>query len=236
MLLDAYSLKARWAPALICAAPILILFSAFLGDKAPLLTGAPVAVGSIAALVAVELTRTRGRAHEKRLIIKWGGIPTTKALRLKDGRDDVQLKRRRTQLESLTGHVLPSTAMEAEDPSDAAQQYATIVRTAIARLGRDSVGAQRLQKENTSYGFRRNLRALRGLGIAFVVAGLCASIAQAVITQDLSSGLLPGAVQILIGLLWIGVVNDSWVEEQATIYSASFFTALDAHLPSENNS
>jgi hypothetical protein len=236
MLLDAYSLKARWAPALICAAPILILFSAFLGDQSPLLTGAPVAIGSIAALVAVELTRTRGRACEKRLIIKWGGLPTTKALRHMDGPEDRELSHRRTQLELLTGHALPSMAMEKKDPSGADRQYASVVRTAIARMGRESVGAERLQKENTSYGFRRNLRGLRGLGITLVLVGLCTSIAKVVITQDPSSVLLPGTVQIVIGVLWIAVVKDSWVEEQAMIYSSSFFIALDAHLPSENNS
>jgi hypothetical protein len=103
-------------------------------------------------------------------------------------------------------------------------------------MGRESVGAERLQKENTSYGFRRNLRGLRGLGITLVLAGLCASIVKVVVTQDPSSVLLPGTVQIAIGVLWIAIVKDSWVEEQAMIYSASFFTALDAHLPSENNS
>ncbi|MCM6761171.1 hypothetical protein NB037_01950 [Rathayibacter sp. ZW T2_19] len=228
-LFDTYSLKARWLPAVITALPILALALAFVGVNVAVGSFLPAAAFAAISFAAVEYTRTRGQACEKRLVTKWGGMPTTRALRVTSRTGDLALTRRRQQVEALSGHQLPTALDEERDPVSADTRYAQAVKTVIIQLRHDGRGADLLQDENVSYGFRRNLRALRPLGISVLLASIAGCAAGYVILEmDVVALGIVFILELLVGAFWLFVVRDEWVSQQADTYAERMFSVLDA--------
>lgn len=225
---DAYTWKARWMPAFIALVPaFLLIYPSF---ELSAVAGTLVSVTALAAFVAVavEVTRTRGRRLETRLIAAWDGLPTTRGLRKSSG--DVATKQRRKALSAMTGKDLPTRNDEEHSKRDADKRYSEVVRVAIVKIRSDQRGSDLLQPENVSYGFRRNVRALKLPAMVI----LCFTMPLTVVgvlwwSASLIEALFSFAVQAGLAVFWLFVVHDEWVREQADRYAERFFAVLEAH-------
>ena len=142
-------------------------------------------------------------------------------LRQSDETLDLQTKRRyHSRAEALIeGMRLPSPEEEQASPKDADEKYESVVRYLLANT-RDSSKFALLLKENTAYGFRRNLYGLKSAGLALLVGCFCY---LAYNSRDvLFSGKLPEppAIYLLIaylvsGAFWLALVTASSVRHAA---------------------
>ena len=193
-----------------------------------------------------QLGRDRGRQKQPVLWSQWGGAPTTERLRFRGNANRELLLRRRSKLEQLLGHDLPTEREEVEDPSKADSQY----ESAVAYLLEATRDAQRFRlvlEENINYGFRRNLWGLKpyGLAIAGVAVGgtwallglhLATGLAETTIYQRLfvspdailALRVLGALVNTAILGLWLAVVNPGWVKTTAEAYAERLLGALDS--------
>lgn len=227
--LDGYSFRARLQPAL------LVLFV----PAASLVLLAPDAYRGIASLAALagtfgctlflaNLARRLGRATENRLIKKWGGRPSSLMLRASDRAMDASTKARR--LTFLATHVpgwrAPDAATEAANTAMANEAFDGAVTWLIGNT-RDAARFPLLQKENVSYGFWRNLRGLRPIGITSTLVTLLAiALSPALRTADwtaMASGLI--ALVALAG--WMFAVTDAAVRDAAEAYGRALFECCD---------
>ena len=227
--LDAYTVKARWLPAALVTVPIIVLMiSTFELDALIGIVG-PVGASLLFGVVAGEIARSRGKGVEVSLVRDWGGLPTTLSLRAIPV-SDPHRRHRREQVEALSGRRLPSLLEQESAPSESDLIIEQVVRTALAVLrSEEGNGFDVLQNENISYGFRRNLLALRPFGLVIAVAAFGFTFAVTVL------GLLAWAVatpilviQAAVGVLWLAIARRDWVKEQAESFSDRFFIVLDA--------
>lgn len=182
---DPYERKARLFPGLLVISPLLILLCCAVGPKYPLLTFVISAASTFGLPFAIGVqARMAGKRLEEKLLVEWGGWPSTIVLRHRDGRYNKYTKQHYHQeLSSRFDIALPSEAEERADPADADQRY-TAVSTRLRLSLRDGT-YRHLLRENIAYGFYRNALALK-------VPGLCVSMAS----------LLSGAM--VVGALGIG--------------------------------
>lgn len=224
-----YVWTARVTPSVMVFAPLMCFV--FLVTEMPTVGAVAPMVGIGAVLIcAVEWVRTHGRKAERRLLKKWGGFPTSSALRATTPTSAETMRRRRA-VEKLTGAKLPSATAEASDPIEADRAYARAVRTALALVRSNKLDSELLAHENASYGLRRNLLGTKPYGIAILI--VCVAI-QVTLTIVLG---LWGVLFVLLGinatllLFWTFVVTDDWVAEQADRFSERFFVVLEANVP-----
>ncbi|MEN1712839.1 hypothetical protein AAIH22_32095, partial [Pseudomonas aeruginosa] len=92
---DPYERKARVVPGLLVALPLLVPLLCVYGAKHPVLTGVIGLLGGCGAIYALaSVARGRGKKLEELLVKKWGGMPTTIALRHRDNFLDSVSKQR----------------------------------------------------------------------------------------------------------------------------------------------
>jgi hypothetical protein len=178
------------------------------------------------AALASEWVRVLGKATERRLFKKWGGAPTTRALRLRSSVGVNVRGIRRTSLTLLTGVELPDAGRELEEPEEADREISAAVQIAISRFRDRRVDAHLMHAETIGYGFRRNLRALKPLALVLILA-----VIMAVTLKAWPDGLLSPLwwfvlMLAIAGGLWMLLVTDKWVEEQANTYAERLFAAL----------
>jgi hypothetical protein len=224
--LDAYTIRARVLPAVISFFPLILLGSLTWFEP---LVGLIPAIGGIAlAYWASEFVRQRGLHHEIRLKTKWGGMPTTMLLRFGAHGASRELTARRRAIEQVTGRKLPSAVEEDADPTATEATIERIVRLGIAQVRKSTVEAALLQQENTGYGFRRNLRALKPFGLTAVVASIVLALAFAYDPAVPQLQMVIVIVNVVCGLAWLLMVRDAWVHEQAKKYAERFFVAIES--------
>ena len=215
--LDTYSLKARLFPAFIMLSPIALGAVAWAPDgKLPLgsILGL-LSSGGLSVLLA-EFVRDIGKEKEPALWRSWGGAPTTQLLRHRNTSINPHIQQKwRTQIEKITETTLPTLATETNDPNGTDQIYEAAVLH-LREFKRE--GADLALKENISYGFRRNLWAIRPAGIMSCVIGLgaCAVAAgframegsQELIVQ---SPIVCVTVIAFLLVMWVVRVTPTWV-------------------------
>ncbi|MBF4636211.1 hypothetical protein ITJ38_17510 [Agreia pratensis] len=223
--LDTYIWRARVAPAIIAVAPILAFLSFVV--QSPIVGLVAPAIGAGAAvLLAAEVTKSRGHAAEARLISKWDGLPTTRALSASGHKPHLRQQRRQA-MEAVTGVALPTAADEAGDPGTARQMIQHCVRLAIAGLRTDATDSGVLASENASYGFRRNSRGIRGFAIATLAISMAVTAGVAVISGQLLVGACVLGLDLLLAVYWLLIVRDGWVLEQAEKFSDQLFIVAE---------
>ena len=117
--LDEYELKARIAPGLIVAFPVLV----DAGYIAPVLTGWPaLAAGGVCGLALIyglgQVMSARGAAIEPGLWTQWGGAPSTRFLRNRDASLGSDLKSSiRDAVQKKLSLTLLTPADEAKNPT-----------------------------------------------------------------------------------------------------------------------
>jgi len=193
-LLDEYELKARVAPGLIVALPVLVdaVYAA------PILASWPIfAAGSICSLALIyalgHLARARGEAIEPELWNRWGGPPSTRFLRHRDSsfaRDlKAAVRKAVTRKFSLT---LLTSDEETSEPGRADKAIVDAFRQVRQYLRqRDPSGLW--YKHGVEYGFSRNLLGCR---VLWVIVALAATFFAGVHGLRTNAGFLNPATTI----------------------------------------
>jgi hypothetical protein len=225
--LDAYTMRARLVPAVIAGAPA-FAFAAIFVSWGKL--GLPHLIAGTALTVLfaafADVARRRGRAIEPSLIAKMGGLPTTVTLRHRDLTYDAATKAGFHQfITAKLGQPAPTKEEEAADP-EAADAYYVRGVTWLRENTRNTKKFDLLFNENASYGFRRNLLALKLSGFllnGFIVI-VCLGIFWYRWPIDWSNGFNAKLLAVIvIAILHAGYlalfVTEQGVFEAARIYA-----------------
>ncbi|WP_017936127.1 hypothetical protein [Nocardioides sp. Iso805N] len=225
-LFDSYALRARVYPALLAAAPVAaIVVVVWPHSPAQALWALAVAVGAVYFLAS--WVRDRGKRLEKQLVDEWGGMPTTHLLRWRENQATLEFLRRRDLLQAATKISLPYQDAETA-ASDAT--YVAATRALIARTRGDQPAFKLIHDENTQFGFRRNLLAMKPLGVILTSVSLAFDLAWAIVVSP-GPGLLLGIVHALVLAAWVVIVSADWVRTQGETYAERLFEALEHLVP-----
>lgn len=233
MKLDTYSIKARLQPEFLVLLPVVLAITARLPSQLTLWKS----ISSFAVycglwVLLAEMGRDLGRNKQAALWQSWGGPPSSRMLRHRDTTlDAITLARYHAFLGKALDHRFPSKAEELADPAAADALYESAVKY-LLEATRDETKFPMVLKENTSYGFRRNLWGMKPAAILLCVLGLAACLIP--ISQALwaNSGVppLPAAMAIstiLLLVLWLLRVRPSWVRLAADAYALRLVAACD---------
>jgi hypothetical protein len=221
---DAYTLRARLAPALIAAVPPAALIGAgALSDDEGLRAVALVTGAIGVALSAV--VRTAGRRLESGLWDSWGGSPTLRRLRWRDTEDVPSLERLHRRITAVVGRDLPNASEEHENPNAADRRYEEAI-AALRERTRDVKRFKLLFNENAEYGFRRNSLGIRRAALGLAATTLLLSLVLAVF-GDWQRWLITAGIAAACGLYWWRVVTPDWVKDAAEAYADRLFGALE---------
>lgn len=129
-------------------------------------------------MVFADVARRRGKQIEPMLIERMGGLPSITMLRHRDRMIDPPTKARmHTFLAAKLGEPAPTSADEETDPA-AANGFYTRAGTWLRENTRDKKKFNILFNENITYGYRRNLFALKWPALILTVAiVVCCAIA-----------------------------------------------------------
>lgn len=191
---DTYDREARLYPGLLAILPVLVLLVCIFGPKHPLLTtavsllfacGGPLLLGKIA--------RDLGKALEQRLNIEWGGQPTTILLRHRDKTINALTKKEYHRTLALgLSKAAPTASLEERNPEQADTFYRAGAAWLISKT-QDTKRHSLVFRENRHYGFQRNLRGLKWIGVSLSFATLGTSLTH----LYLKAGALSGPNQLL---------------------------------------
>jgi hypothetical protein len=233
---DNYTLKARFYPVIILFSPIIVIgvFYSFQFESIIMLLSSLGFLGALTYLFS-QLGRDRGYHKQTYLWNSWGGAPTIQILRFRDAHIDQHTKKRYHQkLQSLCPvDSLPDKSYEELNPAIADEVYQTWTKFMISKT-RDVKSFPLLLKDNTSYGFRRNLWGLKSIGLALCISLLISNYLFWLIkTKKSNPFLLPEsfiystiALTIILSF-WIVIVNSKWVKVPAFSYAERLFETLE---------
>lgn len=238
-LFDRYDVCARILPGILAIFPVLVAVLLHFPWMMPSSFGRAALMAAVVAAVLWAIgawARGYGRRTQKRLVEKWGGQQTELLLRHSDPRIEAATKARyHTALRALVPDgVLPTAEEEARAPSAALLAYRSAVRRLIEnrRDTRDHL----VLAENISYGFWRNLHALRVPGLVLAFASAAWQLlpdAMAVIGgAEFVPASMTSASIGAIGMtgwgicLWI-IADESRVRDAASGYAERLLGTLD---------
>lgn len=240
---DPYERKARVIPGLLVALPLLVPLLCVYGAKHPILTGVIGLLGSCGAIYALaSVARGRGKMLEETLVKKWGGMPTTIALRHRDKfLDSISKQRYHTAITSKLGVVMPTAEEESANPDKADDIYVGATKR-LRELTRSN--KQLLLKENIAYGFHRNMLAMKPVGIVSCILGVLYGLLIAKVLQVApphfdplhfaDPGLAAGlslVVSLALLAAWLLYFDHEAVRRMGFVYAERLFECLPV-LPS----
>jgi hypothetical protein len=224
-LFDEYALRARIYPSLLASLPIPVTVLLVWPDPG-LRALWPIAVGVGVVFFLANFTRSRGQRLERTLVEKWNGLPTTHMLRHSEVDNPVMFRRRRERLEAVFGEALPTAEEETANPTAADAAYVAATRSLIAKVRADTKRFNRVHEENIHYGFRRNLLALKTIGLTLLAVLSLADVI--VIALHFRSATLTAlGIDLILALAWLRVVNADWVRQAGQTYAERLFEALE---------
>jgi hypothetical protein len=238
-LFDTYSLRARHLPTVLVAAPppmaASLLFPKVYDRMGASMTSVSVSVSlSLVFLFFIaHVLRQRGRAIEKKMTGKAGGMPTTCWLRHSDTNlDPVTKSRYHAYLaKSVPRLNVPSQSQEQHRPGMADDMYRSAVKWLLENT-RDAAKYPLVLKENAEYGFRRNMFGGKWLAVTLCVLPLAAAYAW-----DFYKGLGPQfdndhvaaiAVAGVAVLGWLFFVTEEWVRDASHAYARALLATCEA--------
>jgi hypothetical protein len=233
MKLDTYSIKARLQPEFLVLLPVILAITAWLPFQLTVwktISSFAVSCGLWALLA--EIGRDLGRNKQAALWQSWGGPPSSRMLRHRDTTlDSITLARYHGFLARALDRRFPTRAEEQADQAAADALYESAVKY-LLEATRDETKFPLLLKENTSYGFRRNLWGMKPAAILLCVLGLAACLIPVGQALWSNSGVspLPAAMAIstiLLLVLWLLRVRPSWVRLAADAYALRLLAACD---------
>ena len=235
---DPYERKARVIPGLLVALPLLVPLLCVYGAKHPVLTGVISLLGGCGAIYALaSIARGRGKQLEEILVAKWGGMPTTIALRHRDKfLDGVSKQHYHTAIAAKLGIAMPTAEEESASPDKADDIYVGATKR-LRELTRSN--KQLLLKENIAYGFHRNMLAIKPVGIVSCLLGIIYGFLIAEILQvapphfdpvRLADQGLAAGLTLLISLAllaaWLLYFDQDVVRRMGFVYAERLFECL----------
>lgn len=230
---DPYERKARLYPALIASLPAVVAVALYT-DWLTFDVSNAVFVAIIAGVLfwLAGKSRDAGKAVEKRLVTKWGDMPSVTLLRHRDpGLDRYTKQRYHQAAECLAGINLPNSSEEEKDPVDADERYRAVTSALLSRT-RDTNEYALLFKENVNYGFWRNLRGLKPVALFLAVLIFAFGVwhdFELVRTFNLPDGPELAVVSTSAFALaaWGFTINDEAVQRAAKNYALRLLEVLD---------
>lgn len=226
-----YSFLARVRPVLFVSIPSALAVWTWIGGE---LEGAgwllSLAIAAGLPYVLGEKAADRGRSEERELWDSWGGAPTTRLLRHSNDSLNPHTQQRihRSLAAACPGLEIPTPAEEEADPPAADAVYASCVDRIRVLAREDSM----IVKTNISYGFRRNLWAIRRWGIGFSLLGAFAGLAHVILHGFTMPALVTFSASTLLLLFLLAVVTRAWIHEAANVYAQRLLEWLE-HQPVE---
>jgi hypothetical protein len=233
--LDGYSLKARYLPALVVVLPAWLAFAAWSPpDKQFLGVFASAGVTVVLSTLLGQLGRDAGKARQKELFKEWGGAPTVRALSYRSGVvNHVTLARCHQALMALIpGLQLPADKYEEKANWAAAKRQYVSASDYLREATRDKVKFRLVYAENVNYGFRRNLWGMKWCGVAIAALGALAVGFHAYrhyFEDKIVSGIDAAALILSVTLLtlWLVRFTKAWVRTAADEYSSRIVAAAE---------
>lgn len=229
---DEYSFKARMCPALIAFFPLLFtIFLCYINLDSISWISSFLIIAWIILYAMSEIICNIGKKKEKSLVNKWGGMPTILFLRHSDNTIDKFTKERYyCYLEKNVPNLkLPDALEEQEDPLKAD----TIYQSAISWLKtytRDKEKYYLIYESNVSYGFARNLWAIKYYGILICIISIGISLYKIFIKIGFKQSSYKEWMALIVSvsfiLLWVKL-KDSWVRLKADAYAISLLEVCD---------
>ena len=155
-----------------------------------------------------------------------GGKPTTIMLRHTDDTLDKYTKIRYHNYlsENISNWTAPNIEEERDNPDYTDEYYNSAVKWLLEKT-RDRKTHRLIFKENISYGFRRNSRGIKCLGIIFSILSIFLLLGNLYPNADyldikkysLEYGVMTFSLIMLYW--WSFVVNDSWVKDAAESFA-----------------
>jgi hypothetical protein len=227
--LDAYSRRARLAPAALAAAPELALGVALLPNLPGIDRLWSLVAFAVLPYVAL-MTRQLGNRVQDGLWSEWGGKPTLQRMRYRGTVNSQEVARLHVAVEGLLSSIkLPTSAEEEAAPAAADREYDSAVRQLIGLVRTDKRFGL-VAEENANYGYCRNLLGLKRLGVggAWVTLAMSVAIGLTLAVTDHSSPapvlVLPVLVSLMALVQW-RTVTSSWVRLSAEAYADRLFEA-----------
>jgi len=235
---DPYERKARIIPGLLTALPLLLPILCTYGPKHPILTSVITLLAGCGAMYGLgSVARGLGKALEEKLVLKWGGMPTTTCLRHRDLFLDTFTKERyRGLIQLKLGISMPTVQEEEADSLHADSIYMGVTR----KLREETRSDKLLLKENINYGFHRNMAGMKPVGIVTSSVGIFFSLVSSnVILFDpfefhLSHVLNPGLsaiitflVSVALLMAWLFYFNSAAIKRIGIVYAERLFECLD---------
>ncbi len=228
-----YARNARLKPALLASLPLGTLAVGF-GLKSSVMMATlfgPLAAAGFTYLLA-HLTRDLGVRKQTELFQSWGGKPSVAKLRHRDVSLNPHTRARyHEKAAALLGKRMPTPAEEAADPVAADSLYEAYSNVLLERT-RDTKFFRLLFEELMSYGFRRNLFAMKPLGIWLCFA--CTLLQAALLVRavliaghiDTANAVLAG-LDLFLLLCWWFLITPDWVRRAAEAYAERLLAASE---------
>ncbi|UKD53647.1 hypothetical protein L3Q65_38040 [Amycolatopsis sp. FU40] len=236
--MTSYGVRARVLPVLLVVIPMayyaVVLVPISVDWRG--LGGIPFA--ALVAFVVDQLGRDRGQRLQSSLWDSWGGPPTTKLLRHREGENNpILLEKRHAALRAKTAVLLPDRDQELASPDDADAKYEAAV-SIIRTLTYDRKKFPLVFIENCNYGFRRNCLGLRRLGILF--ASISIAIGASLVTLTLLdllkfplwAAVIGIGISFMFACFWVLVVSSLWVKAAAFSYAERLLDSANFAGPS----
>lgn len=239
LLKDPYERKARVMPGLLVVLPILVPLVSVYGPKHVVLTGVLGLLAGCGAIHALSnIARGLGQGVQERLVKRWGGLPTTLALRHRNTHfDRVTKARYHAAIGAKLGITMPNEAQEARDPADADQVYIGATTQLREATRKDKA---LVLNENIAYGFHRNMLAMKPIGLLTSLVGIVYGllISKVISVEPMTftplrfvDPGLPGGLTLLVSvalaLAWIGYFTPRSVLRVGYAYAGRLFEALE---------
>jgi hypothetical protein len=227
LITEAYDRQARLYPALLLIAPVVATGVAVFSTKLTVLQSLSATLVSVGgAFLLTQIARDAGKKGEKKLFVKWDGLPSVAIFRHSDTRLDSLTKTRyHKKLAALVKEAKAPTVEQEQADSATADSVYSAWSNYLRVNTRDTKKFALLFKENVSYGYRRNVWGLRPFGIAGSLgcSGVCTVRVYLVYqaTGKLDEALAgAGAFSVILLLLWLFRFTDDWVRVPADAYAA----------------
>lgn len=230
--LDAYTIPARFFPAVIVLMPVGFAVAAWFPSDMLAWGAVSGFIGTTGlAVLLAEMARDQGRRREPELFKRWGGQPTVQMLRHRDaGVDGLTKHRYHDCLGAIVlGLKMPSEQEEAADVASADGVYMSCTRFLLEQT-RDRKRFPLVFKEVVSYGFRRNLWGMKPVGIILAVAAILAITAKVVFVGNKNwdgvdvAGVLVSATLLTI---WAVRVTPEWIKPVAFAYARNLLASCE---------
>lgn len=238
---DSYETYARAFPVYITVLPIVSVMFLILPE------GFDWKFGGASAIVLLPLSylcRQIGGDFGKRcqnaLWDKWEGAPTTRFLRHGNSEFNSNTRERiHAKLRCLGLHV-PSQEEQDQNPQEADDSYESCVDE-LRRRTRDRKRFSRVFQELRDYGFRRNIFALKPIGLVITVLSFFISLIIAVYDWRLGkqsvSAIVPCFINLGLILVWLLCFTEKAVKLTADRYAHFLLEAcLDLEVEDGDNS